>query len=61
MMFAPRIVAMMENAPDDDDKNTYMDFHQLLKVQKSRNMPYLLLTDNQKKLLSWPSFLEAGL
>ena len=26
---------MMENAPDDDDKNTYMDFHQLLKVQES--------------------------
>ena len=23
---------MMENAPDDDDKNTYMDFSQLLKV-----------------------------
>ncbi|XP_063684015.1 kinase suppressor of Ras 1-like isoform X3 [Bolinopsis microptera] len=27
-----RIILMMENAPDDDDKNTYMDFSQLLKV-----------------------------
>ena len=23
---------MMENAPEDEDTNTYMDFHQLLKV-----------------------------
>ena len=30
--FIPRIIVMMENAPDDDDKNTYMDFSQLLKV-----------------------------